>query len=219
MKAFGLSLIGALLVASSGPAVAQTVILTFDDLVPGSLPGADAPYEGPIPNAYDGFQWNNFGVIDNTLSSTVSGYNNAVISPNNVAFNERGNPALVSDGFFNLNSAYLTAAWNDGLQVEVQGFIGANMVYDNTYTFDTTGATLVSFNYLGIDSTKFISSGGVPHGYAGRGTQFAMDNLSVTLVPEPSAFGLLGMASCFWLLLAGRYHKSKKCDFLIITWK
>jgi hypothetical protein len=185
----------------TGVAFAQTEIITFDDLVP-SLLGPEHNFEGIIPDGYDGLRWDNFGVSDTTENLTPSGYQNAVVSPDNVAFNVKRNPALLSDGSFNfngsfnLNSAYLTAAWNNGLQVEVQGFVGTALIYDNTYTVNTTGPTLVNFNYLGVDEVNFISSGGTPNpAYApgGEGTQFAMDNLSIT-VPEPSAFAYIESA-------------------------
>jgi hypothetical protein len=174
---------------------ATSVTITFDDLAP---PWDGSTYEGPIPNGYDGFQWNNFYVMDAALLGAVNGYKNGMVSANNVAFNAAGNPAMFSAGSFDLNSAYLTAAWNDGLQVEVQGFVGTTLTYDNTYTVNTTGPTLLDFNYLGVDEVSFISSGGVPNGnyLGGPGTQFVMDNLAVT-IPEPNLLALacLGAAA------------------------
>jgi hypothetical protein len=184
-------------------AFAQTEILTFDDLptpVSGNNPGS------PIPNGYEGLQWQNFIYLNGVNSFfNPSGYQNGVVSPNNVAFNAYANPAMFSDGLFNLNSAYLTGAWNDGLQVEVQGFVGAALIYDNTYTVNATGPTLINFNYLGVGAVNFISSGGVNHGFVNSqglhitGTQFVMDNLSITIVPEPSTVTLAGPA--FMLLI------------------
>jgi PEP-CTERM motif len=178
------------LVASTGMAVAQNEILTFDDLTYVYNFNGD-----PVPNGYGGLQWQNFTYLDGT-TVPASGYINGIVSPNNVILNDFANPALFSDGSFNFNSAYLTAAWNDGLQVEAQGFVGATLIYDNTYTVNTTGPTLVNFNYLGVDEVNFISSGGTPHpGYNGSGTHFMMDNLNITLVPEPSTLALIGLGA------------------------
>jgi hypothetical protein len=125
------------------------------------------------------------------MDFTASGYQNGVLSANNVAFNGSGNPAeLSSSGPFDLNSAWLTAAWNDGLQLEVQGFAGGTLLYDQTYTLNAAAPTLLAFNYLGVDEVSFSSSGGINHGYDGSGTQFVMDNLTVS-VPEPSTIGLV----------------------------
>jgi len=164
--------------------------ITFDELTPST-------HGDPIPNGYAGLQWNNFFVL-NAVSyvNNPSGYQNAVVSANNVAFNGFGDPSMVSAAAFDLNSAYLAAAWNDGLQVEVQGFVGATLTYDNTYTVNTTGPTLINFNYLGVDEVNFIASGGTLHpGYTGNGTQFALDNLTLTPVPEPTLLGLVGLGA------------------------
>lgn len=181
----------AALAASTGIAMAQTEILTFDDLA--GVGGYDQYIA--VPYGYGGLQWQNFLYMDGLTQTANSGYVNGVVSPNNIVFNAVGYPAVVSDGSFNLNSAYLTAAWDDGLQVEVQGFVGAAMVYDNTYTVNTTAPTLLNFNYAGINQVTFKSSSGTPHpGLGSAGEQFVMDNLSVTLVPEPSTFALAGLA-------------------------
>jgi hypothetical protein len=111
-------------------------------------------------------------------------------------YNEFGTPATISAGKFDLDSAYLASAWNDGMSVEAKGFVGNTLAYDNTYIVNSTAPTLINFNYLGVNSVQFISSGGVAHGYGGGGgTQFVMDNLTVTFVPEPSTFALAGLGS------------------------
>lgn len=183
----------AALIASLGTACAQTEMLTFDDI---SFSGI---YE-TIPYGYGGLQWNNFLVMNTVQEDAavgINGYVNGAESPSNVAFNYEGGSASFSDnGTFNLNSAYLTGAWRDGLQVEVQGYVGSTLTYDNTYTVNAESPTLINFNYVGVDKVNFISSGGVVHsGYGGSAYQFAMDNLSVTLVPEPTTFALAGLAA------------------------
>jgi hypothetical protein len=190
--------------AFTGMAEAQTEILTFDD-----LPNPGNGGDDPIPGSYGGLLWQNFYYLN---GSTIpnSGYANGIVSPSNVVFNTGGLPALVRDGAFNLNSAYLTGAWNNGLQVEVQGFVGNTLTYDRTYTVNETSPTLVNFNYTGVDEVNFISSGGTPvPGIGGSGVQFVMDNLSITLVPEPSAFALIGLASILLIFrcLPHRSHR------------
>jgi hypothetical protein len=202
------ALAAAALLASIGTSVAQTELLTFDDLTFSGL------YD-QIPNGYGGLQWNNFDAL-NTVQEThqygVNGAVNGMVSPNNVAFDGGGTNASFSDNVaFNLNSAYLAGVWNDGLQVEVQGFVGSTLTYDNTYTVNTQGPTLIDFNYAGVDEVNFIAYGGTPHGYYfGRGTEFAMDNLSVTLVPEPATYALGGLAG---IILAIRRLTPRKNHF------
>jgi len=181
------------MVAFAETAYSQTEILTFDDL------SWSGNYYEQMPNGYGGLLWNNnFGVVNTVEESAQygdSGDINGVMSAPNVAYSSGGD-ALISDGRFNLNSAYLMGVLNDGLQVEVQGLVGIRLMYDNTYTIGTQGSTLINFNYIGVDEVIFNSFGGVPHGFSrGAGTEFAMDNLSITLVPEPSALQLAGLAT------------------------
>jgi hypothetical protein len=92
----------------------------------------------------------------------------------------------------------LTAAWNDNLEVQVQGFAQGSLLYDNTYVLGTASPSLLHFNYLGVDTVDFnIFFEGTPHGYSGAGSFFAVDNLTVDLtpVPEPGAARLLLFAS------------------------
>jgi hypothetical protein len=172
-----------------------STLLTFDGLPAGGPLDAYPPF---VPNGYGGLNWNNFAVVNGLEFSPGTGYYAGVVSASNVAFNEYGFPASisVSGGLFNLDSAYLTFALNLDtlLNIEVQGFAGGTLLYDNTYTVNRSTPTVVNFNYLGVDTVTFISS---------PAQQFAMDNLTVTRVPEPacatlysvgaalSAFGML----------------------------
>ena len=178
-----------------------TELLTFDD-----LPGASN--SGPffyVPGGYGGLQWSNFIPLDGT-HDVASGYQNGVVSPNNVIFSGFNTVGSFGNAAgFDLNSAYLTAAWNDGMQVEVRGYIGNTLAYDKTYSVNATGPELINFNYEGITSVYFVTSGGVNHGFVdgGNGTQLVIDNLSITIVPEPASFKLLvcGLAILGFLFL------------------
>jgi hypothetical protein len=156
-----------------------TNLITFDDL------GEATGQEGiEIPNyyGYSGFTWTNFYVIDGiNYYGNPSGYEPGTISSNNVAYNGNGDPATIASSQpFSLVSADLTAAWNDALELEVQGYLSGALIYDNTYTLSSTSPTVVTFNYSGVDEVNFISSGGIQNSnYVYSGEQFAMDNLLV----------------------------------------
>jgi hypothetical protein len=111
-----------------------------------------------------------------------------VVSPNNVAFNAYGDPATISiaSGVFAMNSGYLTAALNlnTPVQIEVQGFFGTTLLYDNFYSVYNTGPTLFNFDYAGVNEVTFISS---------PAQQFAMDNLDVTVPDQTCTVILLGI--------------------------
>jgi hypothetical protein len=98
---------------------------------------------------------------------------------------------------FNFISAYLTGMWNSNLNIEVEGFNGAEEIYDTIVVAAATNATLFTFNYLNIDRLYFNSYGGEPaFGYDKPG--FAvMDDFMFESVPEPSSLLLtaLGLVS------------------------
>jgi hypothetical protein len=161
-----------LTVLSGSPA-----IVTFDDLTGSGL---------PVPVDYNGLTWSNFYYLDGVTYGQPSGYTAGTVSSPNVAFNNYGTPATISSSVpFDILSAYMTAAWNDNLQVEVKGYNNASLIYDNTYILSATAPTLIQFNYLGVTSVQFISSGGTPHpGYGGSGEQFVLDNVSLLFPPS-----------------------------------
>ena len=150
----------------------QPVVVSFDDLSGGAV----------VPVGYHGLTWSNFSCVDGVHYSIRSGYQVAVVSSNNGAYDVFGYPAsMVSTGSFNLISAYLTAAWYDNLLVEAQGYADGMLYYDNTYTLSATNPTLIHFDYFGINRVLFIPSGGTWHaGYGGNGVNFVMDNVTIS---------------------------------------
>jgi hypothetical protein len=135
--------------------------LTFDDFP------ASGDY-ALVENGYEGLQWYYFGVVCGPC--LTDGYVTGTVSPPNVAFNLYGNPASIGCGDpFDLNSAWLTATFSDGMPVEVVGWVGTNAVYDNVYTLHKAYPTLINFNYLGVTRVDFNTGA------------FVMDNLNVTL--------------------------------------
>ena len=161
---------------------------------------------------YGGLQWNNFGFINGTLYPAGSGFVNGVVSPNNVAYTYNGMPASISSSQpFNFLSGYLTGAWKDGLQVEVQGFVGTTLTYDRTYILSINGPTFIPFNYLGVDNVVFTRSGGtLEFDYINPpGDVVVMDNLTVdpSPVPEPGTLSVLSLSVAMMMVL----HRRKWC--------
>ncbi len=165
--------------------------LNFDDI---NVGGQDS-----IPNGYGGFDWNNFFTIDKTIFPD-SGYNRGTVSDNNTAFNGFANPAALSSAsLFTFNSAYLTAAWNTGLSIQVEGIVGGVTIYTQTVIVDNLAPTLFTFNYANIDTLRFTSFGGTDASAAdgGSGEHFALDNATfggdVNPTPAPAGIVLFGL--------------------------
>jgi hypothetical protein len=182
------ALLGAALAGLFFASPASATTINFDDL---------GGYETPISNGYAGLNWNNWFVLDGT-GFEPSGYVNGVVSKENVAYNAYGDPATFSaqKGSFTLNSFYLTAAWNNNLDVTVRGYDAANALVDKaSFQVSTSGPTLERFNWTNLASVTLSTSGGVPAGYNGGGTHVALDNLtinsSVSGVPEASTWVMM----------------------------
>ena len=84
-----------------------------------------------------------------------------MVSPTNAVevSNREGVPARIYDldGSFDLNSAWLTALGTNA-EVQVQGYAGTTLLYDNTYTMSAGTPTLIQFDYLGVDRVTFLAS-------------------------------------------------------------
>jgi hypothetical protein len=177
--------------------------LTFDDVTSTVSPSV------LIPNGYGGFDWNDFAVQHRDGSAIPSsGYRTGVVSGDYAAFNTFGDPATISGNPFTFNSVYLTAAWNTGLNILVEGLVGNSVVYSQTVVVNTTGPTLFTFDYENITTLQFTSFGGIDAGLGGRGIHFNMDdatfNNAVNPIPAPpglvlfavGGLGLIGVRSC-----------------------
>jgi len=145
-----------------------------------------------IPNGYGGLQWSNMEVVNNTYFPDLAwGAEAGMVSPSSVAFNAYGNPATVSSSTpFLLDSVYLTGLWNDGLNVQIDGYLSGQLVYSAVEVVSATSPTLATMPGYAVDTVVFSSSGGTHHAaYTnGFGTDFVADNLIFTpgpLVPEP----------------------------------
>jgi hypothetical protein len=162
-------------------------VWTFDEL--GPPPGFETTEE--IPNGYGGFTWDNMHYWDAVYNPNF-GYANGMVSQPNVAFNGWGFPASISGEIFNFRGCYLTGAWNDGLTVQVYGFLGGSQLYYRVVTVNATSPTWFDFNYYGIDRLEFSSGGGTPH-WDDWGAQFVMDNFTIVPVPGAILLGILGL--------------------------
>ena len=173
----------------NAPAYADVV--TFDDLPPSDI-GAI------VPDGYGGLRWTNLLYIDSDLGGEAyagSGYENGRVSGRHVAFNSDAQPAIVSAVEpFRFISAYLTAAWNTDLTVEVTGFMGGQQRYRRSVQVDYVAPTFVEFDFRGVDRLRFASFGGLPSDLKGSGEHFVLDNLSFQQgapIAEPSTLLLL----------------------------
>ncbi|NER28222.1 MAG: PEP-CTERM sorting domain-containing protein, partial [Symploca sp. SIO1C4] len=139
--------VGAACIALGVGGAAEATVLTFDDIT-------TSPYK-IISDGYGGFDWTNFGVVNRSYVPNT-GYDNGTVSEDYTAYNRYSRPVTVSsDSVFDFNGAYLTAAWNTGLNILVQGFSGGALQESKTVTVNTDAPTWFDFDFLGIDSLKF----------------------------------------------------------------
>jgi hypothetical protein len=170
----------------------QTVV-TFDDI-------SNVGNSAVITNGYQGLNWTNFWVLNAfTQTSTygLSGYYYGMVTASNVAYDGFGNPAEIDSPGTNFDflGAHFTGAWNSNLNIEVQGFRGTNLVYDETKVVSATSPTLCTFDYLDIDHLYFNSYGGEPAFGGTSRASFVMDNFMFEFIPEPSTFLLAALAA------------------------
>jgi hypothetical protein len=166
---------------------AQANVVTFDDI---------AGNGSAVVSGYNGVNWNNFYVLDG-VADTNSGYQNGVVSANNVAYNAYANPASISaasNAGFSLSDGFFTAAWNNGLTVTASAVFENATTATKSFTLDTTGPIDEFFGWNDLASVTFSSAGGTSAGLKGAGAHFALDNLNLAqtaAVPEPGTDALL----------------------------
>jgi hypothetical protein len=183
-----------------------TVRITLSCLVVAGIIGAAAPAMAQTYNfdgesdqdltGYAGLTWNGFGTLDAT-DGNPSGYATYTSPDGTVAYNYSGHPAsFSSSSSFILGSLDLAAAWRDGLQVTVDGYLGGALVDSAVFTLDSESASLEVLNWT-VDTVDFSASGGVNPGYMGNGTEISFDDFTLgevsgPSVPEPGSLAVLG---------------------------
>lgn len=194
--------LGAALLAltlSLAPSRAAAVLLIFDD-IPAAVGGSP---QGTIPDGYGGLVWSSAGFIRGSTQHPGSGFENGAVSGSYVAYNEFAAVTVVNGGLFRFQSAYFTAAWNNDLELDVEGYQGGSLLFTlpSPLIVDPTAPTFRAFNWAGIDELRISASGGTNAGLGGSGAFFAMDDFSFDVViPEPST-GLLAAAGVMLLVL------------------
>jgi len=165
------------------PAVAETI--NFDDLDP------FWSHLQSVPPGYAGLDWKNFmsmHVATDYGKGTLTGYVTGMVTPEFIVFNENGLPAEISsDKPFTLVSACLTAAWLEGLEIAVVGYLDEKLVKAMTVRVTPTASQLFTFDFKGVNRVTFTPSGGTGlSGFTGSGTFFVMDDLEIAGDdPEP----------------------------------
>lgn len=185
------TLIGMLAVsvaAVSSPASAQTI--TFDDL------SCNAE---TVSDGYQGLDWNLTDCSNGSLTP-FSGYN-TLDGPGNVAFGPFETPfGFSSTTTFNFIQVDVAPAWNNNLSLQLQGFLGGSLVYNENFVL--TGphmAQQLLLNWANIDEVLFSPSGGVKHpdvAENANGTHLAIDNIvlgPLNVVPEPGTYAMLAV--------------------------
>ncbi|MEP1553451.1 MAG: PEP-CTERM sorting domain-containing protein [Paraglaciecola sp.] len=174
---------------------ASATLIDFEDL---------AGDQSAVNDGYEGFTWNTgvglLNSLNGTTYSTPSGYNVLAdaLDGDIVLFNGYGNSpvevALVGAGTFELNSLWVTSAWDAALNMTFTGLLNGAEVYSQSFVATNTLAQQVTFDWSGIDMLRINDSG----------QHFVMDNMVINAgfeeVPEPAsiailALGLFGLAS------------------------
>jgi hypothetical protein len=193
--------LGAIIATNFITQEAKAVTLTFDDI--------SANVSTPLKK-YSDLNWSNLYVY-NASKHSNSGYNNGAVSQKNIVFNlSEGTSSIRSAKRFDFNKTYLSAAWNNDLNILVEGFFNDNLKYSKTVTVNPYQPQQFNFNFLGINKLTFKSFGGTNAGLGQSGKMFVMDNFVYNetkmvsnklsqSVPEPvstlgiAAMGIIGV--------------------------
>ncbi len=181
MKLVRMTLLAGALMAL--PAVAHGTVLGFEDLTTSG---------DPLPAGYGGLEWDNLFGVNPRAEGFTGGWTNGVTGAN-LVYNGSELPGTISRTTgFTLNAASFVGAWNDGLTITAQGFVGTDLAFAKSFVVNTTGAVPVVFDWAGVTSVTFSSAGGRDRFYSLSGTNFGLDNLrideAVTVVPEPASW-------------------------------
>lgn len=151
--------------------------------------GFDTLSNTEIYDGYGGLNWENMWAYGGGMQGT--GYWNGVVSPTKIAYNRSGQVAnITSSTPFNFNGAHLTAAWDEPLNVKIEGFLGNSLNFTKTVVVNDSAPTWVDFNFANVDKLRIDTwTATKTEGF----TQVVIDDFDFTPVPEPTTM-LLGLA-------------------------
>lgn len=149
--------------------------------------------------SYHGYDFTGGAALINKDRYKVSGYNYGAVSGQNALFDFYDKDIVITKtggGLFDLNSAFMTAAWSNGLTINVSGWLNGQVVNSMDLVLNAVTPTAATqFNFLGVDKVVFgFKNMGVHANLQGSGSQFVIDNLeltSVAAVPEPSTYAMM----------------------------
>ena len=183
-RLLGIAAIAASLLAA---APAHAVVIGFDDLPTGTI---------VVPEYYHGLKWANANII-NKNQYPSSGYPVGTVSGTYAAWGgtNSSHPTTISseDDPFSFNSGYFTAAWEEGVQLLIEGFIDDDDVadYTTTLTLSKTAPLFFEANWVDLRELRLTTM------RSGGRHVFVIDDLSIgdaapVEVPEPLTLGFLG---------------------------
>lgn len=160
-------------------AMPERILADFDDL--GTTFG----------ELYESYQqtnltWTNWGWIDGAYSASEvgpNGFEAGVVTGNAVAYNYYARPSTISsmDGSnFDFRSLWLTAAYREGLKVQINAYDDGELAYSRIVKLDNDAPRQFKLNFEDVDTLTFTAFGGredpdLPDGL--NGFQFAADHL------------------------------------------
>jgi hypothetical protein len=164
---------------STNNCTAPNTLITFDDLPATGYPGV------LIPADYYNLTWSDVYYLT-SANTPNSGYPTALSSGQNVAYNGYGNTMSITspstNGSFSISSFIASSAWNDNLHLAIVGQLNGTTVYNGSIILQVTSASLVTLNWLNLDTIFFTTSGGTTNAMVSAfGEEFAMDNLCINL--------------------------------------
>lgn len=143
-------------------------------------------------------RWMLLDVVDGQLGGGYpSGYPLALNSGKFTATNYFGNNAEIRSATpFSLVSAFMSAAFKDGLTFNVVGWRNGVQVYSDEVVLYTDERNFVQFSNHDVDFVEFqmdFDKGETNPFLAGSGYGWSMDDLKVNVspVPEPASWALL----------------------------
>ena len=171
-------------------ALGQQILINFDDVTTSDVFSL---------TSYKNLTWTNLAALEPVLYNSgalvPSGYQNGIVSPNYVGATPLGTGASFETAgrFFSLRSMYYTAAWRNGVTVNINGYNGSALLRTMSLTANATSPTLINFNWSNLSKVSISASGGVWAGYGGTDAEyFALDNILISYGPD-SAATLIGV--------------------------